>query len=120
MSRQSLHGSRYRGSSMARNADASFPKRRGSLFLSSVLGPTGNPPPSLPPARGEFPIDLSTALRLAEVENPLIAEARQRIGEALARQQGARALLLPSLNAGTNYHFHTGNLQRSSGRILNL
>ncbi len=27
---------------------------------------------------------------------------------------------MPSLNAGTNYHLHTGNLQRSSGRILNL
>src|SRR5262249_46387009 len=35
-------------------------------------------------------------------------------------QQGARALLLPTLNVGTNYHSHTGNLQRSSGRILNL
>ena len=40
--------------------------------------------------------------------------------EALAAQQGARALLFPTMNAGTNYHSHTGNLQRSSGRILNL
>jgi outer membrane protein TolC len=75
---------------------------------------------TVPPADQEYPIDLTTALRLAEVENPLIAEARQRIGEALAVQQGAMALLLPTLNAGTNYHAHTGNLQRSSGRILNL
>jgi outer membrane protein TolC len=72
------------------------------------------------PPSAEYPIDLTTALRLAEAENPLIAEARQRIVEALAVQQGARALLFPSLNAGTNYHAHTGNLQRSSGRILNL
>jgi outer membrane protein TolC len=76
--------------------------------------------PVIPPAEHEYPIDLTTALRLAEVENPMIAEARQRIGAALAVQQGARALLLPTLNVGTNYHAHSGNLQRSSGRILNL
>src|SRR5271157_267468 len=40
--------------------------------------------------------------------------------EALAAQTQARVLLLPSLNLGTNYHLHTGNLQRSSGKILNL
>src|SRR5207248_389151 len=59
-------------------------------------------------------------LRLAEAENPLIAQARQRIAEALAVQQRARSLALPSLNAGANYHGHTGNLMRSSGRVLNL
>jgi len=82
--------------------------------------PPSPPPPAVPAAAGEYPIDLTTALRLAEVENPQIAEARQRIGEALAFQQGARALLLPNLNAGANYHNHQGNLQRSSGRILKL
>jgi outer membrane protein TolC len=76
--------------------------------------------PAVPPAVQEYPIDLTTALRLAETENPLIAEARQRIAEALAIQQGARALLLPSLNIGTNFRDHTGDLQRSSGRILSL
>ena len=40
--------------------------------------------------------------------------------DALAQQLAARVLLVPSLNAGTNYHGHAGNLQRSSGRILNL
>ena len=77
-------------------------------------------PPLIPPPPGEYPIDLSTALRLAEAENPTIAAARARIIEALALQTGARALLLPSINPGTNYHLHTGNLQRSSGKILNL
>ncbi len=77
-------------------------------------------PPEIPPPPGEYPIDLSTALRLAEAENPTIAAARARIIEALALQTAARALLLPSINPGTNYHLHTGNLQRSSGTILNL
>ncbi len=76
-------------------------------------------PPVIPPPVGEYPIDLSTALRLAEAENPTIAVARARIIEALALQTAARALLLPSINPGTNYHLHTGNLQRSSGTILN-
>ena len=74
----------------------------------------------VPAPEREYPIDLTTALRLAEVENPRIAEARQRIGEALALQLQARVLLLPNLNVGTNLHEHSGNLQRSSGSILNV
>ena len=73
--------------------------RRGSSPTAAETPPGAadgclDPRRSRPPTR-EYPIDLTTALRLAEVENPLIAEARQRIGEALAVQQGARALLLP-------------------------
>jgi outer membrane protein TolC len=85
----------------------------------TVPAPTSDSP-AVPPPSSTFPIDLSTALRLAEAENPTIAEARTAIAAALALQQGARALLLPTLNAGMNYHGHVGNLQRSSGRILNL
>ena len=35
-------------------------------------------------------------------------------------QLQARVLLLPNLNVGTNLHEHTGNIQRSSGSILNV
>jgi len=76
--------------------------------------------PSVPAAEEEFPIDLTTALRLAEAENPMIAEARQRIGEVVAQQQRAMAMLLPTLNLGMNLHMHAGNLQRSSGSILKV
>src|SRR5262249_11185248 len=75
---------------------------------------------AIPPAATTYPIDLTTALRLAEVENPVIAEARARVGEALALQGGARALLLPTWNAGTTSHGPDGNWQRSPGRILRL
>ncbi|MBX6316461.1 MAG: TolC family protein, partial [Isosphaeraceae bacterium] len=74
--------------------------------------------PVIPSPPQQYPIDLSVALRLAEAENPTIAQARTQILQALALQQIARSLLLPTLNAGTNYHGHTGNLQRSSGRIF--
>jgi outer membrane protein TolC len=76
--------------------------------------------PVIPRPAATFPIDLTTALRLAEAENPLIAEARQSIGLALATRQQSLSLLLPSLNIGTNFHAHTGDLQRSSGAILKL
>jgi len=65
-------------------------------------------------------IDLPTSLVLADRANPDIGIARQAILESLALQQGARALLLPSLAAGTNYHLHHGNLQRADGTILGL
>jgi outer membrane protein TolC len=78
------------------------------------------PPVSIPAAAREYPIDLSGALRLAEVENPTIAEARVAISITLAQLMAARVLLVPSLNGGTNYNGHGGDLQRSSGRILDV
>src|SRR5262245_54494469 len=65
-------------------------------------------------------IDLVTALRLAGVENLELVIARQRVEEAVAIQQLAAAQMLPTINIGTNYDAHTGNVQQSSGRILNL
>jgi outer membrane protein TolC len=106
-----------RPSGEARSEDSNV---RPATAPPTATYPTGSLPPAIPPAVVEYAIDLTTALRLAEAENPRIAVVRQRIGEALAVQQGARALLLPSLNVGMNFHDHTGNLQRSSGQILNL
>ncbi len=76
--------------------------------------------PAIPPVASEYPIDLPTALRLAERENPVIAGARSRIGEALAQQQQARVELLPWLNTGASYDGHAGDLQQSKGTILNV
>jgi outer membrane protein TolC len=77
--------------------------------------------PSLPPPVKTYPIDLCTALRLAETENPTIGITRQLIEEALANQLRAKALLLPTMRAGSNYHLHSGVLQNSFGemRVLN-
>ena len=84
----------------------------------AVPTPAATTPPTIPQSAPPFPIDLSAALRLADGQNPLIGEARIMIMGALAARQGARALLLPYLNVGTNYHDHTGPLQRSGGSIL--
>ncbi|HEY2250971.1 MAG TPA: TolC family protein [Planctomycetaceae bacterium] len=74
----------------------------------------------IPLAQEERLIDLPTALQLAESANPTIALGRQAIVEAVALQTGARALLLPTLNAGSNYHLHQGVLQASFGEIRNV
>jgi outer membrane protein TolC len=74
----------------------------------------------VPTTQDERVIDLPTALQLAETTNPTIAVGRQAIVEAVALQKGARALLLPSVNVGSNYHLHQGVLQTSFGRIQNL
>jgi outer membrane protein TolC len=74
----------------------------------------------IPPPSGEYPVDLATALRLAEVSNPTIGAARTGVLEALGLQMAASSLLLPSLNAGPSYHGHNGVLQRSSGKITEV
>jgi outer membrane protein TolC len=65
-------------------------------------------------------IDLNTALRLAGVQNPQLMIARQRVLEAAALRQLAAVQFLPSLNLGTNYDSHSGNLQQSNGNILSV
>ncbi len=76
--------------------------------------------PAIPNPGGELPIDLPTALRLAERENPVIGEARARIGEALGRQIQAQVELLPMLNMGASYNGHAGLIQQSTGNLINV
>jgi len=76
--------------------------------------------PAVAAAVEENPIDLGTALRLAEAENPGIAIGRQAIQEALAKQLQAQALILPTLRAGINYHLHDGVLQTAAGEIRHV
>ncbi len=66
------------------------------------------------------PIDLETAFRLGGVENPEIRIASQRVAQALADRQFAAAQILPTMNAGSNYYNHNGNLQQSDGTILSV
>jgi outer membrane protein TolC len=65
-------------------------------------------------------IDLNTALRLAQVQNPEFMAARQRVTEAVALRQLAAAKFLPSINAGTSYDNHAGVLQQSNGNMLTV
>jgi outer membrane protein TolC len=73
-----------------------------------------------PPVSATNTLDLGTALRLAGVDNPTINLARETIREALAQQFRARVMLVPDVNIGGNYHYHTGTVQSSSGLITSV
>jgi outer membrane protein TolC len=63
-------------------------------------------------------LDLASALREAGVDNPTIALAQERIREALAGQLAARAMLMPSINLGSNFRLHRGALQDDPGFLF--
>jgi len=93
----------------------------GQLRPGQIRGIAPLPPsPSTILATEVQPIDLTTALRLAGVQNPNLNVARRRILIADAERQLAAAYFLPSINPGTNYDTHTGNLQQSNGNILSV
>jgi outer membrane protein TolC len=58
-------------------------------------------------------------LQLADLQNPNVAAARERIQEAYAQVDQAEALWLPSLHAGLNYNHHQGAIQDVAGRVFN-
>ncbi|MBI2825647.1 MAG: TolC family protein [Planctomycetia bacterium] len=68
--------------------------------------------------RNVFPIDLPTALALADVNNPQIALAREQVRQATARVDAADALWLPSLRIGANYNKHEGAIQNIDGTVF--
>jgi outer membrane protein TolC len=87
------------------------------------IDPTANEPKLSPepptPLPGEpQPIDLPTALRLADVQNPEIAVARTRIQEALARQDLAELLWVPHFELGETWARHDGQIQRAAGEVF--
>jgi outer membrane protein TolC len=66
------------------------------------------------------PIDLAGALRLAGAQNPDIAIARQRVLQAVADLEQARALWLPSLFIGPTYYRADGHVQEIDGTVINV
>ena len=77
-------------------------------------------PPVVPPPLGEYPIDLSTALRLAEAENPTIAAARARIIEALASRRARGHCSCPRSIPAPTTTCTRATFRRSAGKVLNL
>jgi len=95
----------------------------GELLPSAPREPAGGNSPPSGPIAGQSEttaIDLASALQLAGVRNPEIMLARERVTETMAIRQFAAAQILPNLNAGTNFDTHSGNLQQSSGHILDV
>lgn len=67
-----------------------------------------------------YPIDLPTALQLADAENLQVALAREQIRLAYANQAQAKVLWLPSLRAGVHWNKHDGPLQDSRGDVIDV
>ena len=73
-----------------------------------------------PTAVESLPIDLPTALRLVDANNPTVALARQRVQAAYLQQRQADFLWLPDLHAGPTYDRHDGRDQNSNGTIFSV
>ncbi len=70
------------------------------------------------PDRPVLPIDLLTALRLVNDNNPTVAVARARLREAYARVEQADVLWLPTLQTGPTYLRHDGQIQNARGDVF--
>jgi outer membrane protein TolC len=95
------------------------------LPVPSKLEPLPSSTPTVPfpqPAQAAsdkpLPINLPTALQLANVQAVDIAAAAERIRVAAAVLQQARALWLPTITVGGDYGRHDGKIQDSTGNIV--
>ena len=100
-------------------ADEPAPKPR-RLPAADQLPPEPPPAAADPAALGGdvMPIDLPTALRLVDANNPTVALARLRYNEALVRQQEADVQWLPNLYSITAYNRHDGQIQNAAGLVF--
>lgn len=80
-------------------------------------------PLPVPPDAAEhdaFPVDLPTILRLAGGRNWAVQLAGERITQAQAEVLAAEAMWLPSLNVGVGATKHEGQIQATTGEILDV
>jgi outer membrane protein TolC len=99
-----------------------------SLPLPQVLPPitpqlSAPPPSSYPPDLAALlkeaqPINLPAALRLAELTNLDIAQAREIANRASAVLNRAQVLALPNINLGSTYTKHEGTIAKTEGNII--
>ena len=69
-------------------------------------------------ANGVLRIDLPAALRLADERNLDLAIYVERVAEATAKVAQARTLAAPTLRVGGSANRHDGNLQETSGNVV--
>jgi outer membrane protein TolC len=69
------------------------------------------------PSDRPLPINLATALRLANARPVIIAAAQASVQVAAANWQRARVLWLPNFNVGAGYYRHDGATQGQSGNF---
>jgi len=74
------------------------------------------------PAPGDkpLPINLATALHLANAQAWDIQIAQEQIEIAAAELEGARVLWVPSIFGGVDYQHHDGPIQEVPGDVINI
>src|SRR5262249_37167319 len=80
--------------------------------------PARCPPDLAALLRNAQPINLPAALRLAETANLDIAQARAVAAQARFALNRAQLLALPSVNLGSTYIKHEGNINKTEGNII--
>ena len=91
-----------------------------ALALCCASPAPAQPEDSGKPARAAMPIDLPAALRLADERNLDIAIYLERVEAASARVAQARSLAVPNIRAGATYDRHSGNIQETSGNVVDV
>lgn len=84
-------------------------------MLSEAANPPQLPVPKLRDTDRPLPINLATALRLADGRPLLIAAAQASVQEAVARLDKAKVMWLPNVYGGMSNYYHTGGAQGASG-----
>ena len=91
------------------------------MFCAAALTVALTGPLSAQPADpSRFPIDLPTALRLADANNPTANIARARVRQAVAQLDRAKLAWVPTLVFGPTFFYHGGLDQGRSGAIVSL
>jgi outer membrane protein TolC len=68
--------------------------------------------------RDALPVNLPSALRLSQTNNLDIAQAREVVAVAGVALERARLAYIPTLNLGSAFSTHDGNIQKTEGNII--
>ncbi len=72
------------------------------------------------PKSAALPIDLATALRLAGAQNLDVQIAREKLSEAKANHESARAHFFPWVAPGVSYRRHDNRIQDVTGNMIDV
>src|SRR5438132_2085952 len=88
-----------------------------ALTFAAAIASAQDPPPPQAGLR-PLPINLPTALQLANANAVDVAAAAERVRIAAAQLEQARALWLPTVTVGGDYNRHDGRIQNADGTLI--
>ena len=98
-----------------------LPAPREAVAPAAAPAPIPTPTPTIyGDTASTFPIDLPTALRLADANNPTANVARARVQQAVAQVDRTRVMWLPTLSFGPSFFYHAGIDQGRSGTVVSV